>query len=171
MIVFDSAPQLFCDMDGVLTDFVGSAAKYLGFEWRSPQADNLTDHEKWDLLLKLAPPNFWEEMPWICGGQRLWLAIQRLDPIILTAPAKRQTECMGQKITWCERNLQIEPWRVVIKPAIRKQDYAVIEGVRNILIDDGVLNCEQWAKRGGHAVLHKNVATTLAQLGRWGVLI
>ena len=59
-------PFIFCDMDGVLSDFVKAANKVTGLNW-----EGLRTNQDWDKIRDTQ--NFWADMRWKrdgnnCGG-------------------------------------------------------------------------------------------------------
>lgn len=140
--------RLFCDMDGVLTDWMG---QYLG-RGGAPFEDS-SDID-WSI-----PNNyeFWYEMEWMPGGQALWKAISHLSPVILTSAGNSRFAVEGKK-AWCRDNLgEVVP----VITEINKQTYA---DSRSILIDDMEKNTVPWESAGGLAVLYKSPSQAIKEL-------
>jgi hypothetical protein len=72
-------PFIFCDMDGVLTDFVKAANKATGLDW-----EGLRTNQDWDSIRDTK--NFWAKMPWKRDGKKLWRYIKKYNPSILYIP-------------------------------------------------------------------------------------
>ena len=58
-------PHIYCDMDGVLTDFVLAAKKATGQNW-----EGMRHGQDWDSIKNTK--NFWSNMPWMRDGKKLW---------------------------------------------------------------------------------------------------
>ena len=58
-------PHIYCDMDGVLTDFVKAAKKATGQNW-----EGMRHGQDWESIKNTN--NFWSNMPWMPGGKKLW---------------------------------------------------------------------------------------------------
>ena len=71
LVEFD-APTIYCDMDGVLADFVKFTREHLG--------QKFTD-ENWHDL----PPDMFYQLPPMPDAKQLWRFIGRYNPNILTA--------------------------------------------------------------------------------------
>jgi len=74
--------HIYCDLDGVLTDFDKQIKELLGYH--PPKEFN--DPKIWKKIDK-AGEKFWSEMSWLENGHALWGAIKKYDPTILTAPS------------------------------------------------------------------------------------
>ena len=97
--------QIYCDMDQVLTDFLGTAEKILGKSFSDP---SMTDDQRWEILAK--HPTFWEDLKWMSEGKKLWKVIKKHKPYILTAisdfhpfcvPGTKLGKCMGETGIMC----------------------------------------------------------------------
>jgi hypothetical protein len=155
--------KIYCDMDGVLTDFVGQFAS-LG------QGD-VWDYEKkvgtenmWELV-KSAGFKFWSDMPWTQDGSQLWKKIMHKDVTILTTPARFALSING-KIAWLRKELGVDSSRVLF--SANKEKYAC---PNSILIDDFKKNIDAWEKKGGIGILHKSAPQTISELNSFVPLI
>ena len=63
-------PHIYCDMDGVLTDFVLAAKKATGQNW-----EGMRHGQDWDSIKNTK--NFWSDMPWMRDGKKLWGYIKK----------------------------------------------------------------------------------------------
>ena len=100
--------QIYCDMDGVLVDFVAGTVDYITKELQEGRAEELKAEIGRDYItaedIEMGGANtskpvrsfmykalehdakFWETLPWMPGGKELWDYIAPHNPYILTAP-------------------------------------------------------------------------------------
>jgi len=170
--------QIYCDMDGVLADFVEGTVIHITNKLQSGEAEELKaaigrDHiEDEDIINnKLVRrymyrelenhANFWRDLPWMSGGKELWDYIAPYEPYILTAPMGYGSEIGKQE--WIDKNLNPPPPEKVFM-SHEKYRWAVRDGGPNILIDDFSKNTIPWAEAGGIAILHTDTAKTIQEL-------
>lgn len=157
--------KIFCDMDGVLADFVA--------QWKDYYGDIPNNHlkkmgkAKFDEILDKAPYDFWAKMPWMPkgkGGEDLWKLISKHDTEILSAPAESWGSKKG-KADWLKsKGINV---KLNLKKARDKQQFAA---PNHILIDDFKRNIDQWEAAGGIGILHKDNATTFRELKKYGIV-
>ncbi len=146
--------KIYCDMDGVLTDFDKSYYDLTGVNIKD-QFHNGPDF--WDPINK-AGVKFWLNMDWMSDGKRLWSYIGKYEPKILSAPSKKVESRIG-KFRWLERELPgVE---LILKYASDKKDLSDPE---SILIDDRIDNIIGWREKGGIGIHHVNAKHTIDQL-------
>jgi len=63
-------------------------------------------------LIEAKAPNFFEALPWIAGGKKLWNYIKQFDPFILTALPSSLSTAAEQKVVWCKKHLGLEANKV-----------------------------------------------------------
>lgn len=146
--------QVFLDMDGVLTDFIGAASRFLGLSYSHE------DYTDWDAIYDYydgSVDQFWREFPeefwsdyigWMPDGKKILAVVEPYDPVILTCPGPYSG---GQgKIDWIRNHLPhfYESGRYLLGPA---KMYVSRPGT--ILIDDGDHNIEDWEINGGWGIL------------------
>ena len=90
--------RIYCDMDGVLCDFMTAAKKATGMTFNQSDSD-----KHWDIIKRI--PKFWSDMPWQPGGRQLWSYIRRFDPHILSAYSPKDPNCKPGKLKWLRRNV------------------------------------------------------------------
>jgi len=162
----DNLPRIYCDMDGVLCDFVKAAEKLSGIpinKWMYS-----TKEEKWDLIK--TQPNFWHTLPWTVDGHLLWNFIKKYNAHILSAYVEESFDpnCIAGKSQWARTNLGIGNNRINLVKRVQKQNFAKVAGQPAILIDDYIKNVSQFKANGGIGILHINASNTINQLKKLG---
>lgn len=156
--------QIYCDMDGVLTNF---EKRFDHFSGMHPQ-----EYEKkygleqfWHLIDHKIGVRFWVGMDWMPEGKRLWDFIKPYRPHLLTSPSRHDTSRLGKNL-WVKNNLNPKP-KVIFAYSKDKQRYA---DENSILIDDKKSNINEWAAKGGIALRVKdgNIAPVLEELKKLG---
>ena len=158
-------PQIYCDMDQVLVNFIGGANEVLKTHGlpEFPEADK---EEKWNLLKTV--PKFWANLKPMSDGLLLWKFIRPHNPWILSTPSGRMPTSKPEKLEWIRKNLgNVE--HVYLVPREHKQKFALTEdGTPNLLIDDHKKNIEEWQSKGGIGIRHINTMRTISQLKKLG---
>ena len=157
-------PRIYCDMDGVLCDFIVQAKKATGVIFTQ---DKAKDH--WEVIKKY--PKFWANMPWMPGGQQLWNYINKYKPHILSAYTVEDPNCKPGKRTWLRRNVSISTSNINLVRRRDKQKFAMKSGGNRrpaILIDDYPKNVQQFKSAGGIGIVHTSTQNTISQLKRIG---
>ena len=171
--------QIYCDMDGVLTDFEKRFVSLLRKEGpkyyskaviaqvtRPKHFDKLEGStEFWKFIDQYIGLEFWSEMPWMPNGRQLWDFIQPYGPKLLTSPSRDNTSRLGKRL-WVKENLSPAP-EVLFRFGDAKADFA---NEKAILIDDKPSNLRAFASKGGIAIECKDgdvssVINELKQLG------
>lgn len=148
---------IYCDMDGVLCDFNGAYKDLSGGYTFDEYVQEYDVRAAWKLINDEGA-KWWADLPWIKGGEQLWRTIKKYKPILLSAPSSDPSSVVGKK-QWIAKNIG-NP-KAIFVPAKMKQEYA---DQYSILIDDYKRNIDQWSSRGGVAVWHKDVNSTLNEL-------
>jgi len=169
--------KIYCDMDGVLTDFSGDfmkLAKQIGEDDISERDDVPNNaaarYEKqhgseafWKVV-EQGGVKFWSDMNWHPGGKKLWSYISNFDTEILSAPSKRVLQdCIKGKRMWISR---LGSPKIHFRSKDKKREFA---NKNSILIDDLKSNIKDWNASGGIGILHRNVNSTIAQLKEIGL--
>ena len=151
--------KIYCDLDGVLTDFDGAYFKLTGVDI----SDQFYEGSKFWEPINNAGVEFWSEMNWKEDGKRLWNYIKKYQPKILSAPSRHVESRIG-KMKWVERELpNVE---LVLKYAKDKKD---LSEPNSILIDDRIDNITGWREMGGIGIHHINTKHTIDQLKSLGL--
>jgi FMN phosphatase YigB (HAD superfamily) len=142
--------KIYCDMDGVLTDF---ESRFEHFTGMSPkQYENRYGTPGfWDLIDNKIGVKFWVGMDWMPEGRRLWDFINPYRPDLLTSPSRHDTSRLGKNL-WVRNNLNPKP-KVIFAYSADKQRYSKENA---ILIDDKKSNINEWAAKGGIAIRCKD---------------
>ena len=155
---------VFCDMDGVLTDFEKRFTS-LNPEKLSPaQYQTKYGIEKfWSFIDEENGVKFWVGMQWMKDGKELWEYIKKYNPTLLSAPSRNNESRLGKRL-WVKNNLP--GVKLVLASADKKQNYS---GRNKVLIDDRKDNIDQWRSQGGIGILYTNTQDTIKQLQAYGI--
>jgi hypothetical protein len=175
----NSQYQIYCDMDGVLTNFEGrfrDMLKEVGKKYYSKEElEGITrpkhfekkfgQGEFWKLIDEQGE-DFWAGMEWMPNGQALWDFISPYNPNILSSPSKDNSSRLGKRM-WIRQNLSPAPKEIIFEKAEDKQQHAALN---HILIDDKPSNISEWKAKGGIALEVKDgniepVIKALKELG------
>jgi 5'(3')-deoxyribonucleotidase len=171
--------KLYCDMDGVLTDFEKRFLEMLrkeGPKYYSKETIAQVSRPKhftsiegetefWKLIDQYVGISFWSEMEWMPNGKQLWDFIEPYHPTILTSPSRDNTSRLGKKM-WVRNHLSPAP-PVEFRFGSAKADFA---NENAILIDDKPSNLRAFAAKGGIAIECKDgdVQSVINQLKELG---
>lgn len=155
--------KIYCDMDGVLTDFDSRFEHFTGL---NPK-DYVKKHGEtpfWDIITEVGEV-FWTKMEWMRGGKQLWDFVKDYDVSILSSPSREESSRIGKK-KWVEHNLGSNV-DLILAYSKEKQKYA---NKTSILIDDRSINIKQWKSAGGIGIPCRDGSIehsiqTLKQLG------
>ena len=163
--IVDDKPKykIFCDADGVLTDFDNNFKKYSGGISPREYEEKMGKEEFWNLIDVKIGQKFWTEMPWMNDGHELWNFIKQYKPTILSAPSRNPVSSKGKK-EWVKSELP--GTKLILAFADEKQKYSE---ENSILIDDMKKNIEQWVSQGGIGILHTSARETIKKLKELGL--
>lgn len=150
---------VFLDMDGVLTDFVGAAAKVHGKECpysNKPFSKDLLMHEEWGMDLG----EFWTK---ICEDEAFWhnlsktpecdalmdilVSLKDVDLFIASSPCMDPKSHHG-KATWIQ-----EHYPKLLNKMILTNHKHLLAKPNTLLIDDTETNVARFMKNGGRTIL------------------
>ena len=157
--------KIYCDMDGVLTDFEKRFHEKLNeigpdyYPLRDIQKvvkpkdfENIFGPEEfWNFIDGIVGVSFWVGMDWMPHGRELWEFISKYNPSLLTSPSRNNTSRLGKNL-WVRNQLNPKP-KVIFAYSADKQRYA---NENSILIDDKKSNINEWTAKGGIALRVKN---------------
>jgi 5'(3')-deoxyribonucleotidase len=153
--------QLYCDLDGVLGNFIDGFTQLSGKGWNDDTF--ACDQDRWDCLNEI--PRFFARLPKMQHGQRMWDQIAPYDPWVLTACPREMPQGEAEKKDWCFEHFGIPHERVIVVFSRRtKKDFAISAGTSNVLIDDYLPNVIDWRGAGGIGIHHINVEESMKQL-------
>ena len=170
--------QIYCDMDGVLVNFMDGVVQYITNKLQSGEAEELKAELGRDYIESEEIDNnrsvrkfmyrelkhhadFWRDLEWMPDGKSLWNYIAPYNPYILTSPMKKGSEIGKQE--WIDNNLVPPPPERIFMHH-DKYRRATTNGKPNILIDDFSKNTIPWEEAGGIAILHTSTAKTIQEL-------
>ena len=159
--VEDDMPDIYCDLDQVLVNFIKGAENAIGGDFASVDKD-----ERWNKINQ--NKGFWSNLEWMPGAKRLYQFIEKYDPYVLSAYSGRDPSSKNGKMKWLAKNTSWKKSRINLVKRADKKKYAMTDGKPNILIDDYIKNINEWEKKGGIGVHHTEVGKTLADLKRLG---
>ena len=142
-------PTVFLDMDGVLADFFGAFAKLANVEhWKQMDSQRLQG-----VLDKIVGSDYFAKLPKTNTCDSIVeMAIDFVGSYsILSSPLRGDiANSTKHKRAWVIDNLSPQPAKTII---IRdKSQYALLNGVQNILIDDRENNIHKWQEAGGYGI-------------------
>lgn len=160
-------PHLYLDMDGVQADLFSAVAQRENVDhW-----DNIPDQDKAITKLSLEGPkavyDLFRNLKPLRGGQVIvrWLHENKIPFTVLSAPLRNEQQTsIEAKKDWLD---QYNPGTSNnAKFTKKKFQYAVTDGIPNVLVDDFNYYLDSWADAGGIAVKHRDETTveTIKQL-------
>ena len=157
----EDLPSIYCDMDGVLVDFMKGADAAVGCSFV-----NMKKAERWDKVHQVK--GFWENLDWMPGSKRLYQLIIKYDSHILSAYTSRNPISRTCKMKWLVKNTSFKKSNINLVFRSYKQKFATTDEKPNILIDDYGKNIQEWEAKGGIGILHTDVGKTISELKRLG---
>lgn len=158
----ETITTIYCDMDGVLTDFDRHFMYYTNNLYTADEYKNKFGVDGFWGLIDDIGLEFWTEMPWMQDGRELWRHINKLgvEVKLLSSPSASDISKEGKKI-WAKENMPNT--ELILKRSAEKREYAK---PCCILIDDRASNCRDWREDGGIAIQHFDAKRTIAELNK-----
>ena len=154
---------IYCDMDGVLTNFDKQFKELSGGIAPKDYEDKYGKDAFWSLISE-GGVGYWVGMPWMPNGKQLWEYISKYNPIILSAPSRENESRLGKRL-WVRNNLKPKP-KLILASAANKPNYST----RNkILIDDRPDTIDNWNAKGGTGILFKSTSQVIEELKKLGL--
>jgi hypothetical protein len=163
----DTMPHLYLDMDGVQADLFHAIAK----RERVDHWDDIPDQDDAITRLSLKGPkevyDLFRNLDPLPGGMAIvkWLRDNKIPFTVLSAPLRNEPQASieGKKDWLDQHNPGSSKTARFTK---RKFQYAITNGVPNVLVDDFNYYLRSWADAGGIAVKHSDATTdhTIKQL-------
>jgi 5'(3')-deoxyribonucleotidase len=159
----DDLPEIYCDLDQVLVNFMKGADAVVGGDGFVANRDK---EDKWNKINQTK--NFWANLEWMPGSKRLYQFIAKYNPYVLSAYSGRDPASKNGKMKWLSKNTDFKKSNINLVMRSQKQKYAMRNGKPNILIDDYIKNIKEWEAKGGIGVHHVDVSQTVGKLKRLG---
>ena len=162
-ILDGSADPIWTESSKSMAKNIDRVKADMGDDWRPESGHDLDVKGARQLMMSAissSPGRFFESLaPLDDGINGLWPFLNSLGlPVhVLSAPVRGRegaaTAEEGKK-RWVERHLDPQPESVIIVDAKDKQNWAVRDGVPNLIVDDKGSTIESWNARGGVGILH-----------------
>lgn len=150
-------PTVYLDMDGVIADFFGGVEQMFGVKhWKELTSVKTQGELKQEVIDRITGSDFFSTLPKFTTTESLIDMIKKFTGgkfSILTSPLRGDHDNSAKwKKVWINQHIE-QPEETIVTG--RKEKYAVINGVQNILIDDRPVNIERWQSRGGYGILYQ----------------
>jgi len=153
---------IYCDMDGVIVDFVKGYKKLTGVDTSTYVKGN---NSFWAPVDKEGP-SWWANLEWKSDGPLLWQYIKKYRPNILSSPSRSASSREGKK-AWIKSHIPATQYReILLYPRHEKQ---LFSGDNHILIDDLEQTINEWNNKGGIGILHTSATNTIKELKKLGL--
>ena len=158
----EDLPEIYCDLDEVLVDFLRGASHAIGGNFVKMDKD-----DRWNKINQTK--GFWANLGWKPGGKRLHDFIIRYNPHVLSAYSGRDPASRIGKMKWVKKNTGFKRANIHLVLRSQKKSWAKTKEEKpNVLIDDYVKNIREWENKGGIGIHHTDVGKTINELKRLG---
>ena len=157
----EDLPEIYCDLDEVLVDFMRGADAAVGGSFVKMDKD-----ERWKRVNQTK--GFWANLGWKSNAKRLHDFIIRYNPHVLSAYPDLDPNSRNGKMKWLKKNTGFKRAKIHLVKRAQKKDYATTDDKPNVLIDDYIKNIREWEAKGGIGILHTDVGKTISELKRLG---
>lgn len=159
--------KFYVDLDGTLCDFEKQFLNVFGdnsIKSMEQFKETHTDLELWNVILK-DKDKFWSTMEWMPEGKKLWDYLLTLNmPIeILSAIAHDEFNYAKEgKREWVDTNLGMNVKVNLVSKSMKKY-YAADN---TVLIDDDVINIQEFNNAGGIGILYTNTDEVINKINK-----
>ena len=157
----EDLPEIYCDLDEVLVDFMRGANAAVGGDFVKMDTD-----ERWNKINQTK--GFWGNLGWKPNAKRLHDFIIKYNPHVLSAYTGRDPTSKVGKMKWLKKNANFKRANIHLVLRSQKKSYATTDDKPNILIDDYDKNIRAWEAKGGIGIHHTDVGKTISELKRLG---
>ena len=157
----EDLPEIYCDLDEVLVDFMRGADAAVGGSFVKMDKD-----ERWKRVNQTK--GFWANLGWKSNAKRLHDFIIRYNPHVLSAYPYLDPNSRNGKMKWLKKNTGFKRGNIHLVLRSQKKNYATTDEKPNVLIDDYDKNIREWEAKGGIGILHTDVGKTISELKRLG---
>ena len=157
----EDLPEIYCDLDEVLVDFMRGANVAVGGDFVKMDKD-----ERWNIVNQTK--GFWSNLGWKPNAKKLHDFIIRYNPHVLSAHTGRDPTSKVGKMKWLKKNANFKRGNIHLVLRSQKKDFATTDDKPNILIDDYIKNIREWEAKGGIGIHHTDVGKTISELKRLG---
>ena len=158
----EDLPEIYCDLDEVLVDFLRAADAAVGGNFA--KADRETRRNKINQT-----KGFWTNIGWKPNAKKLYNFIIKYDAHVLSAFTGRDPTSKLGKMKWLKKNTSFKRGNVHLVLRSQKKSYAKTKEEKpNVLIDDYGKNIKEWVAAGGIGIHHTDVGKTISELKRLG---
>jgi predicted kinase len=169
--VEQSQYEIFCDMDGVLCDFVRQWRTYFGEDPDTMR--KRIGKPAFDEKLNAMDYKFWYTMKPMPGAlEKLWPLIGKYGARILSSPSDDpknlgafNIDCTRAKSAWVKSNLGSNV-EVIFRKSTNKQEFSA---PNKILVDDLKRNIDQWNAKQGTGILFLSADQAVQDLNKLGI--
>jgi chloramphenicol 3-O-phosphotransferase len=163
--------EIFCDMDGVLCDFVRQWRAYFGEDPDTMR--RRIGKPAFDEKLNAMDYKFWYTMKPMPGAlEKLWPLIGKYGARILSSPSDDpknlgtfNVECTKAKSAWVKSNLGSNV-EVIFRKSTNKQEFSA---PNKILVDDLKRNIDQWNAKQGTGILFLSADQAVRDLNKLNI--
>ena len=157
----EDLPEIYCDLDEVLVDFMRGANAAVGGDFVKMDKD-----DRWNKVNQTK--GFWANLGWKPNAKRLHSFIIKYNPHVLSAYTGRDPTSKVGKMKWLKKNANFKRGNIHLVLRSQKKDFATTDDKPNILIDDYDKNIREWEAKGGIGIHHTDVGKTISELKRLG---
>ena len=157
----EDLPEIYCDLDEVLVDFMRGANAAVDGDFRKMDKD-----DRWNKVNQTK--GFWANLGWKPNAKRLHDFIIKYNPHVLSAYTGRDPTSKVGKMKWLKKNAKFKRANIHLVLRSQKQSYATTNEKPNVLIDDYDKNIREWENKGGIGIHHTDVGKTISELKRLG---